>query len=156
MSLPGHANTSEPPKCFECEAPAAVSRTVVPAEKGGTRTVDLCASCHDLVAGRASLNVTRALQLRQERGEWIGKTPIGFRVVRRQRTLCVYEQRVITRILALHEEGESLASIQAALYRDQLWPRRNGHWARPSLRKRGRWSCTAIRNVIKRHSKGKP
>jgi len=39
-------------ECFECGAPAVEDHHVIPRSRGGTKTVPLCAACHNLVHDR--------------------------------------------------------------------------------------------------------
>ena len=92
---------------------------VVPASRGGTRTVPLCHACHGLVhdISRQSLGALTkaALAAKSRRGEVVGQVPYGYDGKDGKLVLNGPEQFVIQSMRALRGEGLSFRAIASEL-----------------------------------------
>lgn len=108
------------PTCFECDAPADHAHHVVPASRGGRRTVPLCDRCHGLVHDLALVGhrelTKRALRERRSAGRRAGNVPYGYRA-RADGSLVPDpgEQRTIELARKARVEGAGLREIARRL-----------------------------------------
>lgn len=116
--------------CFECDSPSVNDHHVVPQSRGGTRTVPLCASCHDKAHDTNALTLSREGFVRAVReGRNAGEPPFGFRYEngRLGDPLVPYEpeQEAIAIIRDLRQKGRVAAEIVTELNRRGM-TRRSG------------------------------
>lgn len=115
--------------CFECGDVAQHRHHVVPRVLGGTRTVDLCGSCHGLVHDRRFLNHVQLTRAGLERAKANGKR-LGRPVI--------LPQSVRERIVAERAMGRSLPKIAQGLMDDGV----------PTARGGQRWYPAVVRKVL--------
>ncbi len=60
-------------RCYECDEPAKHAHHVIPFSRGGTRTLPLCESCHNLVHDLSFANHSKLIKEGQERARQSGQ-----------------------------------------------------------------------------------
>jgi hypothetical protein len=131
-------------ECFECGKLATEDHHVIPQSLGGTRTVPLCGSCHNLAHGDhhtrrddhkelTKAGIARALA----RGQKFGSHLIGEETAARGRAAAVmkisedalsFAKSIISIILPLKNSGMSLNGIAAELNLKGIKTARGGKW----------------------------
>ena len=128
--------------CFECGEESTYDHHVVPASRGGTSTVPLCADCHAKAHHRNGSMTTAALtrdalQRKRSRGEKTGgDAPYGWRKDPESNKLMQHrpEQRMIRIARRLRSAGLSLRRVGAELEAAGLHPRLGGRWHAQSVK----------------------
>lgn len=137
-------------ECFECGGEFDVLHHVVPASRGGTKTVPLCGACH-AKAHHSEQNMatrtltTAALHSMQKRGLRTGGVPYGWVLGEDGVSLVASaeEQSVAKEIVALVDSGKSLRVIA-----DHLNAR-----GVPTKKGIGPWRHTAVKGVFVRNKR---
>jgi hypothetical protein len=134
--------------CFECEAVTEThDHHIIPASRGGKKTVPLCLRCHGAAHGRTGAMTTSALTkealakkiARQER---VGRMKYGFDLSGDGITLIENqgEKRVVSLIKSLRMRGDSYRAIAAELTRRGI-PTKSG---------KPRWCHNTIKGIVGR------
>lgn len=102
--------------CFECGEPAVNDHHVVPASRGGTRTLPLCDKCHTLIHEKGvltSILSREALAKKKARGERLGRAPFGWKADLNTGLLVEVpkQQDAIRRAKELHAQKKSIRDI---------------------------------------------
>ena len=134
--------------CFECgDVTETHDHHVVPASRGGKKTVPLCLRCHGAAHGRtgsmATSDLTReALAKKIARRERVGQVPYGFELAEDGKTLVenAGELRVVSIMKSLRESGKSWRAIARELT-DRGIPTKHG---------RPEWSFMAVKGIMGR------
>ena len=133
-------------KCWECEKENVPlhNHHPVPRVRGGTKTIPLCEECHSKAHHRkknmdTSKLTKEGLAKRKAQGAKLGNAPYGFTKKGNDRVVNPEEMKVVFRIKALREEGNTIRGIAAALDADGVKTRHNKSWG-----------TTAIHNIVKR------
>lgn len=107
-------------RCFECDSTPTLNHHVVPASKGGTKTVPLCAECHakvhDIRAVSTPELTRRALRRMKEDGKLTGSPPYGYRSDSNGNLVeDDYEMKVVREVIEMAECNISQRMIYAEL-----------------------------------------
>jgi hypothetical protein len=133
--MPKLKNSKE--RCFDCGVQAVHAHHVVPRSLGGSKTVNLCAECHGKVHNRkfidSSALVKKGLKKLNEQGYYHGRAPYGFNYAAGEKVPNQQEQKVISQILKLHDEGENNAEICRRLNQKALFKRDGKPWTRACI-----------------------
>jgi len=135
-------------KCFECNKQAEHKHHVVPASRGGTKTVNLCGQCH-AKAHHLNRNMSNSqlikdvMKLKKANNKRIGSIPYGYDLGIDDSTLIKneYEQAVIKRIKSMRFQELSLRQIAKQLTKDGVKTKKGGVT----------WCHTAVCRILDRN-----
>ena len=134
--------------CFECGVVAEThDHHIVPASRGGKKTVPLCLACHGAAHGRTGSMATsvltkEALAKKRARRERCGQVPYGFDLAADGITLVenVGELRVVEMIKSLRESEKSYRAIARELTNRCI----------PTKHEKREWSFMAVKGILRR------
>jgi len=134
--------------CFECgDVTETHDHHVVPASRGGKKTMPLCLRCHGLAHGRpgsmATSDLTREAMARKiARRERVGQVPYGFDLAGDGTTLVenAGELRVVLIMKSLRQSGKSWHAIARELTSRGI----------PTKHGRPKWRHTAVKGIVDR------
>jgi len=102
-------------RCFECNSPAQQAHHIVPASRGGTRTIPLCESCHEKAHDRSvtfkdhGARVKKGIDLARKKGVKIGRP--------RRRVNSKKLKEVLDKGLTITEIAEGFGVHRSTIYR---------------------------------------
>ena len=134
--------------CFECGVLAEThDHHIIPASRGGKKTVPLCLSCHGSAHGRTGSMATsaltkEALAKKMARRERVGQVPYGFDLASDGITLVdnVGELRVVEMIKSLRASRKSYRAIARELT-NRCIPTKHG---------KPEWSFMSVKGILGR------
>jgi hypothetical protein len=134
--------------CFECGVVAEThDHHIIPASRGGKKTVPLCLACHGAAHGRTGSMATsvltkEALAKKMARRERVGQVPYGFDLAADGMTLVdnVGELRVVEMIKSLRQSEKSYREIARELTNRCI----------PTKQGKPEWSFMSVKGILGR------
>jgi len=113
--------------CFECGKPSSRKYYVVPKQRGGTKSVPLCASCLGLTRSDMATLTKEALAKAKERGVQLGRAPLPA-------------DALALRAQKMRTSGMTRQAIADTLNAEGV----------PTLRDAERWTPSTVRGLLSR------
>lgn len=137
--------------CFECGLPddAMCDHHIVPASKGGTKTVPLCRACHGKVHDKTFYHISKltkdAMSVKRKNNVRIShripfgyvSSPDGVHL-----TEVAAEQAWINKMVTMRNSGVTLNGIAMYLIRNKVFTKMGG-----------KWSACGVRSILKRYQR---